>query len=613
MNIEELKAAALGAIGVKRRGTNREVPPALGNYSVFSDFPKWDMDKALKDGYAINEWVFACVNAYAHHAASVPWRVSEFTGAEQKGLFLAEYESLKPSERNDFLREAHRKQVRYRWGAENKAHLAHSPDDPLEKLLAKPNGHTPRHEFVERAVQHMMLGGNAMWLKVRSKVLGVPGYKTPFQLWPLFPQAVEVKADGQVPTSYLYAPEGKGVNPRTEKEYDPLDVIHFRFTDPRDPIWGMAPLTAAARAVDTDVEFSKWNFNAAKNRFVPDAVLAYKDNLKPEQHERAERRFDEHYKGRARGPFISGNPVEVHQLSLSPVEMDFIKSRGLNRQSICSIFRVFAPVIAVLEGIPVGNMDAILKHHWIQTMIPFLDRLQGTINLSLTPEFGENRFAWYDTNNVEALTDTYVERTRWAKVYHTMGFPATHLNERFDLGFDLDDVPLADEPIFGAGVTTATMILNGMTGSGANPNTNPEGGNPGEPGEGQDPTEAPPEDVVPDDPGNNPDTQLSMMALSNGNSDPHGGVKRWTYEQAHDWLTEHSIQWQENVEFKSDDHYEFLLKGDPGLRVADLIDSIAKGGGVEIENGAVRFYHGHKTQRLREHMLEKAREWGYAT
>ena len=476
--VDDLKAGISEAFGVKARGSNREVPPALTKRQPFTDFAKWDLDRALKDGFEINEWVFACVNAYTRHAASVPWRVSAFTDQEQKALFQWEYESVPPSQRADFMRDAHKKRIRGRWGAERKAHMQPKPNDPLEQILTNPNPFTTRQEFMERNIQHMLLGGNGIQVKVRGKVEGVRGYKTPFQLWPLFPQAVEIETDGQVPTKYLYAPEGKNVNPDTEKEYDPQDIVHFRFVAPREAVWGMAPLTAASRAVDTDVQFAKWNYNAARNRFVPDVVVSYKDELTPEAYSRARRRFNEQSTtADARRVFISGNPVEVHQMSLTPVEMDFIKSRGLNRQSICTIFGIFPSVIAVMEGVSVGNMDVILRHHWLQTMIPFMDRLQGTINLALAPEFGNNRFAWYDTNNVEALSDSLMERRRVAKIMHTMGVPLTVLNDNLDMGLDLDGVPLADEPIFPAGVVTGTQLLEGDGGDGsANPNTAPDGG-----------------------------------------------------------------------------------------------------------------------------------------
>lgn len=613
-----LGSALAGALGLKRRGSNKEIPRALTARQGLTPFPKWDLDKALRDGYEINEWVHACINARAQHVASVPWRVSSFTDQEAKARFEYELKGVPNSQRGEFFKHAHRATIRGRWGAEKKAHLIERPDDPLEQLLDDPNPYMTKQEFYERMMQHKLLGGNGIWAKVRGKVFGEPGYKTPLQLWPLYPQAVEIERDGQVPVVYRYAPEGKHARPDLVQEYDPLDIVHFRFPDPRDSIWGISPLSAAARAVDTDVQLAKWNFSSAQNRAVPDLLVSFEQELDPKNYQLARQRVREQSGAdNARHPWVLGNAAEIHQLSLSPVEMDFIRTRGLNRQSICTIFRVFPAVIMVMEGVTLSNMESVLKHHWIQTIIPDMDSMMQVVNKYLTPEFSGSRLAWYDTSNVDALAESMIERGRLGKIYHTMGVPLQVVNDRLDLGMELDDVILADQPIFPAGVVTGEQLEAGVNATGnGNTDTPPEGGDQVDPGGTVPPNEAPPEDVVPDDPGNVPDTTLSaeLGVFTNGHADPHGGVKRWSAEELYEWMLKEKIHGSSVM--KTDDHWEVVVNG--GVDTSHVLTGLedkTDDSGITFEETAegplvLRLYHGDSTQNTRELLLSKIDSFG---
>ena len=628
--------AALGsALGVKRASS---APPGApggafggstgGGTHQMLQFKKWSLDKAISDGYEINEWVHACVNAIGRHAASVPWRVSEFSSSEAKARFMWELKGVPASQRNDFFKDAHRAHRVAGHGVERKAAMIPRPNDPLEQLLEQPNPYMTRQEFIERMSQFMLLGGNAPWVKLRGKRLGVPGVNTPLELWPLFPQAVQVDSDGMVPKKYHYYPDGRGGEARdaSASHYDPKDVIHHRLPSPSDPIWGISPLMAAAKAVDTDVMSARWQLTSFNNRAIPDILVSFDAELSPDQYRRARTQVAEQHQGtqNSRAPWVLGNQAAVRQLSLTPVEMDFIRSRAANRQSICSIFNVFPLVIAVMEGISLSQVEVILKHHWIQTVIPFLDRAMGEINLSLTPDFGGNRYAWFDTSNVDALTEALIERVRAQKILHTQGVPISVLNNRFELNLDLEGVPLIDEPVYPAGVITGTQLAAGenlagnQSGSG-NTNTPPEGGPISDPGNPQDPNQAPPEDVVPGDPGANPDTvlgedpELQRLAsgyFENGHADPHEGKTRWTYEGALDYLRDEaraSVDLQASL--KDDDTWMFL-----GVV---LPQEINLPDGVELLDYAgkaanVSFYHGEATQERRDKLLARVKSWGYS-
>lgn len=615
---------------------------ARSSYAGNAKFSRWDMDRAITDGYEASEWVFACVNAISRHLSSVPWRASEFTDAEQKALFEWELKGVPMSQRNDFFKDAHKKKFRGKWGKERKAALKPLPNDPLEQLIENPNAFMTRQEFMERSMQHLLLGGNAIWTKVRGASLGLgfdKPFDVPFELWPLFPNAVEIERDGMVPTLYKY-----GSPDRTGKkaEFAVRDIVHFRLPDPSDAIWGVSPLMAAARAVDVDVMAARWQLTSFENRAIPDLLFSIQSDLKNgqrltmDQYREAREMVAEQQASGSRAPWVLGN-ADIRQLSLSPVEMDFIRSRGFSRNAICSTFDVFPQVVKIMEGFSVQNMDKVMEQHWIETVVPQLNRLQGVINMTITPEFQPSgassgasggasgvtqRIAWYDLSGVEALTQNLMERIRAQKIIHTQGVPFKDLNERFDLGFDTDEMVGADEGFMPAGVVTVSQALAGEGGEGsANPDVPPEGGTPNEPGGPSDPQEPDPEDVIPQDPGEGvPDTLLAseLAYFQNGGKDAHHGKRRWNAEQVDEWLESHGLTKYGKLTTMDDD-FTYQLDVEEYGEIRDSGDAPvgeeygAEGFVLSELSFSLFFYHGNNTQERRERLLRRVASWGYDT
>src|SRR5690554_7255910 len=68
----------------------------------------------------------------------------------------------------------------------------HATDHPLQLLLDSPNAKLTRRRMYKRAIQHLMLNGNAIWTKIR-----VPKTGPPVQLWPLNPDQVRPIPDAE--------------------------------------------------------------------------------------------------------------------------------------------------------------------------------------------------------------------------------------------------------------------------------------------------------------------------------------------------------------------------------------------------------------------------------
>lgn len=355
------------------------------NNPVWSD---WSIDNAIKNGMKSSTYVYSCINLLMTSVSSIPWN-------------------------------AYTKNSKGEW---EEAH-----NHPLEQLIQEPNPFTSRQQLIETITAHLYLGGNAILQKVKTR-----GMVT--QVWAIAPDAIK-----PVPSKINYISRYEYRNGAVKKDFKPDEIVHFMFTDPSNPYWGFSPIQAGARTIDTDIEAVEWNKVAMQNRAVSDGVFTFKEQfISQEQWEDARKQVRDQHQGskNARNPWVLGGDAQWQPMSSTPVEMDFINSRKMTVQEICSIFQVPPPMIGIYENATLANIETARKIFWIDTIIPFLDKIQDTFNRVLAPEFGDNVWIGYDISNVQALQENLGEKITNAKDLFAMGVPFNQINERLELGFD---------------------------------------------------------------------------------------------------------------------------------------------------------------------------------
>jgi len=267
----------------------------------------------------------------------------------------------------------------------------------------------------------------------------------PVELWPLMPDRVRpVPAPRKYISHYEYD-LGDGV-----KKLKANEIIHFQFADPGNPYWGLSPLQAVARVVDTDVEAVTWNKVSLQNRAVPDGVFMINaPNATHQQWIEARDQVRRRYLEKGREPWVLFN-VDYKQMSLSPVEMDFLNSRKFAREEIASVFGVLPILIGAMDGTTYNNIHVAKRIFWEDTVIPYLDDIRDSLKLTLLPYFdpaaNDNTVAdeyriQYDLSNIAALQDNYAKKVKNAKLLFDMGIPMKQINQRLELGFLDDEIP----------------------------------------------------------------------------------------------------------------------------------------------------------------------------
>ncbi len=270
-------------------------------------FNDWETERAIKHGLKASTYVYACINAIARAVSSVPWYV-------YKEKNVGEWEVINRH--------------------------------PLELLVDRPTPYHSRKDLMTGMVQHLYLGGNSVFSKVRGG-----GIVT--ELWQLPPDAIKIYASRENYINY-YEYEKDGVKRRLEQK----DILHNKFNDPANPYWGISPLQAGARLVDSDIEAIKFQKVSLQNRAITDGIFSFEHPLTTQQWEEARAMVREQHQGmnNSHTPWVLGAGAQYTQMSLSPVEMDFLNSRKFNREEICSIFQVPPPIVGIMDTSTYNNI-----------------------------------------------------------------------------------------------------------------------------------------------------------------------------------------------------------------------------------------------------------------
>lgn len=350
-------------------------------------WPVWDSESAIDRAFKASSWVYICAMRNANAIASLPWRAEIWTGQQ--------------------------------W--------AHVPNHPLQDLIDQPNPFWSRQHLMTLIVLELELTGNSVLCKVRAEPDGAP-----VNVFTIRPQRI-----APIPSRDIHV-LGYEVRAADGKPHflGAADAIHVQFPDPANPFWGLSPLQSAAKAIEVDRESAAWQRNALSNMLVPPGVFAMRGHITKQQFEDAKEILREQYQeaANARRPLMTGPDVEWRQLSMSPAELDFLETRKLTREEICSVFGVPPPVAGILERATYSNIETARTIWWQDTLLPLVDMIAGALTRGLASEFGDNFRLVPDLTAVPAMLTVVERRVAIIKDLFSMGVPFNTASEAVALG-----------------------------------------------------------------------------------------------------------------------------------------------------------------------------------
>jgi len=293
---------------------------------------------------------------------------------------------------------------------------------PLLDLIARPNARQDGAQFLEAVATHLMIAGNAY-----VEAVSVDG--TPRELHVLRPDRMKlVPGPDGWPEAYEYTVAGRTV--RFEQGASLPPILHLSLMHPLDDHYGLAPLEAAAVAVDTHNAAAKWNKALLDNSARPSGALVYAAAegavLSDGQFERLKRELADEYQGarNAGRPLLLEGGLDWKAMSLSPKDMDFMEAKHTAAREIALAFGVPPQLLGIPGDNTYSNYQEANRVFFRATVLPFANRIGCALAHWLSPAFGAVRIT-VDADRIDALS---VGRAAlWSRVIDA---PFLTLNEK---------------------------------------------------------------------------------------------------------------------------------------------------------------------------------------
>ena len=370
----------------------------LGLKSALALVPSWqvgveqappvDLAKFAREGYRRNELVYACIREIATTAAEVQLCIRDARGAPL-------------------------------------------PDHPAQRLLNRPNPQQSAFELWESVLIDLQVFGNAFILKQTPPApAGAPTGRGGSSSAPSSPRGAPAGAPREIEALWKLRPDRITILPGSrrlvdaylhrvgerETRLDPQDVLHFRFADPLNDLWGLSPLEVASRQIDIDTEASKFIDAFFRNAAVPFGIIKLKRSLRggEEEAKRIGRRWTDRFRGLL-GRFQVGvldADADFQRIALTQEEMALPDVRAQTEARICAAFRVPPILVGAKVGLDrstFSNAAQARRTFWENTMLALYRRIESKLDAELLPNYerlGETLRARFDFTDVAALRDS---------------------------------------------------------------------------------------------------------------------------------------------------------------------------------------------------------------
>jgi HK97 family phage portal protein len=274
-------------------------------------------------------------------------------------------------------------------------------DHPLGRLLARPNPRADGATLLEALYTHLLLAGNAY-----LECVTIDG--APRELYALRPDRMRVVpgADGWA-EAYEYTAGGRTVRFLQEAPLPP--ILHVALTHPLDDHYGLAPLEAAATAIDTHNSAARWNKALLDNAARPSGALVYAGPegalLSEAQFERLKRELETTYQGAANAgrPLVLEGGLDWKAMSLTPKDMDFLDAKNAAAREIALAFGVPPMLLGIPGDNTYANYQEANRALWRQSILPLANRMLCALAQWLAPAYGGELRLAVDTDALDAL------------------------------------------------------------------------------------------------------------------------------------------------------------------------------------------------------------------
>jgi HK97 family phage portal protein len=289
---------------------------------------------------------------------------------------------------------------------------------PLLRLLGRPNQAQGRADLMEAAYAQLMLSGNAYLEAVPT----VDGGLVELHVLRSDRMSLVPGSDGW-PMAYDYVVGAK------KHRYAPDLICHIKTFHPQDDHYGLAPLQAAATALDVHNAASRWSKALLDNAARPSGAIVYRGvdgsgTMSQDQFTRLQDELETHHQGarNAGRPMLLEGGLDWKPMGFSPSDMEFQKTKEAAARDIALAFGVPPMLLGIPGDATYANYAEANRAFYRLTVLPlaqkvlaqmahWLGGLTGDV-IELTPDLdqvpalsAEREAQWRRVAEAEFLTE----------------------------------------------------------------------------------------------------------------------------------------------------------------------------------------------------------------
>lgn len=295
----------------------------------------------------------------------------------------------------------------------------------LYELVKKPNPHWSFSRLIKMTEISLCLWGEAFWFLERGKNKGPVR-----EIWWGRADCVKVHPhQTEYVSKFVYYPRGLG----NAIEFDPDEVVWFRFPNPIDEFEGLSPLAASKIAADVASAAMKSNKNIFEHGLnvggfiIPKAGYTLSEEQAKMLEEQLERRFRGADKAHRCGVFRF--EVQWQQPNLTPKDAQFLEALRFSQEEVARAYRV--PLDLIGGQRTYENYNTAMKAIWTNCIIPEAAFIADEINRQLVPLFRGVDFVKFDASQVEVLQEDRSEIVAQMQQLYSIGVPLNELLDEF--------------------------------------------------------------------------------------------------------------------------------------------------------------------------------------
>ncbi|MEY2956802.1 MAG: hypothetical protein RL123_1530, partial [Pseudomonadota bacterium] len=203
--------------------------------------------------------------------------------------------------------------------------------------------------------------------------------------------------------------------------YPAAMICHIKIFHPQDDHYGLAPIQAAATAIDVHNAAARWSKALLDNAARPSGAIVYRGvdgagAMSDDQFNRLQEELETHHQGarNAGRPMLLEGGLDWKPMGFSPSDMEFQKTKEAAAREIAIAFGVPPMLIGIPGDATYANYQEANRAFYRLTVLPLVAKVTAAVGHWLSGFTGEAVELRPDLDQVPALA---AERDQqWARV-----------------------------------------------------------------------------------------------------------------------------------------------------------------------------------------------------